>query len=230
MVRGVLGPGVLFGGGASGEAAFGSSPLNLSGEWPRCTDVGHDRLRIALGVACACGGDRARLTKRLVGSGYSVHLQCETCGTSTSGGLKRAEFQDWETFPEFDDQKRQDYWAARDEESRRALAQRRADALRHTSDGIEARHARRREYADWCRTAPEWAAMRQRVLQRAGFICEACLTAPAVTAHHLTYEYGKLPPAWLLKAVCEGCHRRFHADKLGREDEWCVYGRPPEAP
>lgn len=182
-----------------------------------------------MGAPCSCGGDSARLTKRLVGSGYSVHVQCETCGSSTSGAIKRADFPDWDSLPLFDDQKREAYWAKRDEEARVALAQRRADLLQKTTESLEARHARRKEYADWCRVAPEWAAMRQRVLERANFVCEACLEAPAVTAHHLTYEYGKLPPAWLLKAVCEGCHRRFHADKFGRADEWCVYGRPPEA-
>jgi hypothetical protein len=36
----------------------------------------------------------------------------------------------------------------------------------------------------------------------------------------LTYSFGRLPPAWHLKAVCDGCHRRLHDEA----DEWCDYG------
>jgi hypothetical protein len=51
-------------------------------------------------------------------------------------------------------------------------------------------------------------------MERAGGACEACLDAPAQQVHHLTYDFGKLPPAWELRAVCRGCHERLHAG-------WC---------
>jgi hypothetical protein len=80
-------------------------------------------------------------------------------------------------------------------------------------------HQRRADYREWCLSSPDWAAIRDRVLWRSRGFCEACLVEKAVTAHHITYEFGKLPPAWCLKAVCAKCHERLHTE----QDEWCAW-------
>ena len=48
-------------------------------------------------------------------------------------------------------------------------------------------------------------------MARADNLCEACLARPASDVHHLTYDLGRLPPAWELRAVCRACHDRLHA-------------------
>lgn len=86
---------------------------------------------------------------------------------------------------------------------------------------LEQEYVRRSiEYEAWCRTSPEWADIKKKILWRSRGHCEACLSAPAEVVHHLTYEAGKLPPAWHLRAVCIECHGRLH----WRKDEWCAYG------
>jgi hypothetical protein len=85
----------------------------------------------------------------------------------------------------------------------------------------EAEYAQRRlDYEAWCRTSQEWRALSKLVAWRSRGHCESCLAAPAQVIHHLTYEFGKLPPAWYLRAVCDDCHERLHT----AGDDWCDYG------
>lgn len=72
------------------------------------------------------------------------------------------------------------------------------------------------DYQRWLLESREWRQLSRRVRERAGTQCEACLERPATEVHHLTYRLGRLPPAWLLKAVCRECHDRFKA----ADDEW----------
>jgi hypothetical protein len=58
------------------------------------------------------------------------------------------------------------------------------------------------------------------VMRRSRGWCEACLVSKAVTVHHLTYEFGVLPPAWHLRAVCHPYHDRLHTG----DDDWCDWG------
>ena len=60
-------------------------------------------------------------------------------------------------------------------------------------------------YADFLRTR-EWRTARALVLKRANGICEACLIREATEVHHETYDYGRLPPLYMLKAICKECH------------------------
>lgn len=194
----------------------------LSHDAPRATQEGRERISTSLRSECWCKGETCTLVKRMTkGAAWTVALQCDRCGRSISGALKRSDFPGWESLPEWDEGRHDTFMESYRAESVGALAERRSVVGRRLIE-------RRRDYAAWCRTSSEWAELRQAVLRRAGYVCEACLGAPAVTAHHTTYDYGKMPPAWLLKAVCEGCHKRFHADRLGAEDEWCVYSAASE--
>ena len=88
------------------------------------------------------------------------------------------------------------------------------------NDKLLAFRQRRADYREWCRTSQEWDHIKSRVLWRSAGVCEACLDNDADTVHHLTYDHGKIPPAWELKAVCQTCHVRLHDG----DDEWCVLG------
>jgi 5-methylcytosine-specific restriction endonuclease McrA len=75
-------------------------------------------------------------------------------------------------------------------------------------------------YAEWLASSTEWATLRLKVFTRARGRCEACGDARADVVHHLTYKYGRLPPLWCLKAVCDDCHDGLHDPN----DEWCLPG------
>lgn len=59
--------------------------------------------------------------------------------------------------------------------------------------------------------SPEWSDKRQKVLQRAQGLCEACLGEDATEVHHLTYDHVFDEPLFDLVAVCGRCHRNITA-------------------
>lgn len=61
--------------------------------------------------------------------------------------------------------------------------------------------------------SPEWNIRREKVMKRAGGICEGCLVARAVQIHHVTYKHAGNELLWELRAVCLKCHEVLHADK-----------------
>src|SRR5690606_27365370 len=138
---------------------------------------------------------------------------CLTCGGAIGGALKREHHPALESYPLWDEGRRQAYDAERQQQAQAALAQVRE---RHLAERRAAYEKRRAEYASWLRNSPDWHRLRRRVLERANHVCEACLSSPASEVHHRTYAFGRLPPAWELRAVCIACHDRLHAPG----DEW----------
>jgi len=55
----------------------------------------------------------------------------------------------------------------------------------------------------------EWRERRRLVLQRDGYLCQACLQAEASQVHHLTYDHVFAEPLFDLRAVCQSCHERI---------------------
>lgn len=62
--------------------------------------------------------------------------------------------------------------------------------------------------------SPMWRVKRDRVMKRAGGICEGCGVARATEVHHLTYDRIYEEPLFDLVAICTPCHERIHKDKL----------------
>lgn len=58
--------------------------------------------------------------------------------------------------------------------------------------------------------SPAWQRRRSKVLQRAGYLCEGCLTNPATDVHHTTYRHYGEEFAFQLLALCNSCHNRLH--------------------
>lgn len=157
-----------------------------------------------------CGGTTARFTRRLINGAVTVHLQCQNCGRSMAGPLKRDQFYHWQDFPLWEEEIR-----TRHNETSREKA---AGSLERWKAEVESKAAQRRdEYRRWLLTSPHWADLRMRVMVRARRACEACLSAAATDVHHVTYRLGRLPPAWELRAVCRNCHDRLH-DWTGGEE------------
>lgn len=52
----------------------------------------------------------------------------------------------------------------------------------------------------------QWASKRERVLERDGHVCRACLLRPAEQVHHTTYDHVGNEPLFELVAVCRTCH------------------------
>lgn len=58
--------------------------------------------------------------------------------------------------------------------------------------------------------SPAWQRRRSKVMQRAGHLCEGCLTNPATDVHHTTYRHYGEEFAFELLALCNPCHARLH--------------------
>jgi hypothetical protein len=188
---------------------YNASPQILSGPWPRMVESSRARAERALREGCNCGSRTATFKKRVIGAAITVWLQCDGCGRAYNNSYKRADHFNWQDYPVWDDTLRDRY----NEKYQQEAAERYRDA------GL-ARRQRSIEYNEWCRTSPEWHDLVEKIIWRSRGHCEACLAGKAVTVHHVTYEFGKLPPAWHLRAVCLACHDRLHTEG----DNWCGFG------
>ena len=65
-----------------------------------------------------------------------------------------------------------------------------------------------KEHSDYLRSY-DWKNRRDRVLQRDGYMCQACLNNPATQVHHLTYKHWGNEPLFELVAVCKPCHDKL---------------------
>lgn len=66
------------------------------------------------------------------------------------------------------------------------------------------------QYAEYLRS-PQWASKRERVLERDGRTCQACLVRDAREVHHLTYKHVFNEPLFELISVCKVCHAAITA-------------------
>lgn len=85
----------------------------------------------------------------------------------------------------------------------------------------------REQYADYLRSE-EWARRREKVMQRAGCVCEGCCTQPATEVHHLTYAHITHEFLFELVAMCGDCHARWHGQPARPKPAWTPRhtGRP----
>lgn len=71
---------------------------------------------------------------------------------------------------------------------------------------------KRKTYKNYLNSAA-WSDTRAKVMRRANYVCEGCLSLPAVHVHHLTYAHVGRELMWELRAVCHACHERAHDGK-----------------
>ena len=188
--------------------------MDISHEFPRMGVEAQERVRSALAKPCdgyLCDCPTATLRRRNARGTVTVHLQCDGCGRSLGGAMRRAEHYLWQSYAEWDDRLQSAHSERIERERYRSIdAFQAMMADRHARSDAEAAE-RREEYRTLFLRSPEWRALAGRVMARADNLCEACLARPASDVHHLTYDLGRLPPAWELRAVCRACHDRLHA-------------------
>jgi hypothetical protein len=196
------------------------SPFQLSSPFPVTCNGGKGPLEKLLREGCSCGGVSATLTQRKQIDGKIVAaLQCDNCGAAKSNGLQKKHFPGFDSLPLFDSDFQERYW--------------REQAGRQSKQIQEKQEAERiewqRQYDEFLQSR-EWYNLRAKVIQRDRSICQACGEIKnqhyLLRVHHLSYEFGFMPPLWMLQTVCVQCHDRLHADKHGFADPWC----PPSIP
>lgn len=196
-------------------------PMRLSHEWPMMVGEAKERIQSCLSSGCGgwlgfgkkCSHETATIALRDIRGTKRVELQCDGCGRSLSGAIAKTMFSfGWKNLAPWNEQ------LCRQREMEEEIERKRFRT--DLENAAYERDREREDYLRWCQTSPEWHALSAKVMWRSRGWCEACLEQKATTVHHLTYRYGKLPPAWELRAVCRPCHDRLHADRLGLSDEW----------
>ena len=87
---------------------------------------------------------------------------------------------------------------------------------RRRTEQEQQKAAERRQWQAWYAnylSSPEWRTRRALVMERAGGVCEGCRLMKATEVHHVTYEHAGSEFLWELRAMCRGCHERWHGDK-----------------
>jgi replicative DNA helicase len=69
--------------------------------------------------------------------------------------------------------------------------------------------ARRKRYHEYL-LSPEWMALRRKVLDRCGGLCEGCREERVTQVHHLTYAHVRNELLFELVGLCDACHERAH--------------------
>ncbi len=153
---------------------------------------------------CDCIETQIRFRTRSNGTGAYV-IQCLTCGREVHAISKRS--------PEVLALTERVLF---DEALREAWGERQRNYWAHRLE--EQEQERERKDTDWWRwynaylLSPAWKAKRQKVLERAGGMCEGCLTRYATQVHHKSYDHAGEELLFELVAVCDRCHRVLHPD------------------
>lgn len=164
----------------------------------------------------SCNHAGTRLTVRQIATGLRRTHQCLRCGAAVSGKLISAEdrIKQLENLPLFDES-----MPKRWNESKHAAATLasniRLEKLQQKQDNET------RQWWEWYNQytqSPQWRKRRERVFERDGYRCQACLENDATEIHHLTYAHVGHEPLFDLISVCHACHEAItEMDRKRRE-------------
>ena len=144
-----------------------------------------------------CDHQKTKLRLREIAGGRTVNdYQCLVCGHKVGDSVKKNPeiTEPWDT----------------------ALVEQVEEAARQESEirraaKVEEWQRKLQDYHDYLKS-PAWHERRRLVLERDGYVCRGCLTAPATIVHHLTYDHIMNELLWELTSVCRDCHDRCHPD------------------
>ncbi len=134
--------------------------------------------------------------------------QCSVCGFPEGAWIGKDKLGDTSSIADADGNQFSQY-----EEARRLAWQ--SIALKH----YQQQNSEGRLAYDQYLKSPEWRLKSKKVIERAGGICEGCLQRKATQAHHISYRHIFDEFLWELRAVCDACHDRAHA-----EDDKYLFG------
>ena len=155
---------------------------------------------------CTC--DQAEIRRRTKSNGAIVYVkQCLVCGAQVGTEISKTnpEITRLATCDPFDND-----LVARVSLARQAVVEERQRQQNEADD------AWWDNYNAYLRTAA-WAERRAKVLKRDKYLCQACLSAQATEAHHLTYKHVGREPLFELVAVCHTCHHEWIHAKERKE-------------
>ena len=164
-------------------------------------------------------------------------IQCLACGQKVGARVRASEVSASKTIPAWDSHFEQRVWSEYHEKQECYKALRRFYHEQQRQIGREQWIAQYNRYLD----SQEWKERRRQVLNRAGNVCEGCLSNKATEVHHLTYQNIGDEFLFELVAVCHPCHERLHQPAIStfleRNFSWqpdettpSIYHTSPEHP
>ena len=149
-----------------------------------------------------CGSRENELRRRVVSNGaIQYRFQCLGCGKSLSNAFPHSAVEERrEPWNEWDEALQEKYW--------------RAKRRKNTEDFASGRPRWFSEYDEYL-ASDAWRGLRERVLKRAGHMCEGCGEQRARQVHHLTYAHLRREFLFELVSLCDECHSRIHSDPGG---------------
>lgn len=145
--------------------------------------------------------------RTIKGGSQTVQMQCLDCGDAASNAIKKNSLspEALKALPPFDDvllrdrkEREHNEWLARSSEASTFSRVQNAEWWANYNAYLE---------------TPEWKARRRLVLERDNYVCQGCLKARAIQAHHLTYAHLFDELLFELISICGPCHNKAH----GRE-------------
>jgi len=133
------------------------------------------------------------------GSGFHVRMQCWDCGYLTSTNYKKEQI----TYPVYDKELHEKY-----QENQYIKAKEELSVTRIVEK--QRWHDENDEYY----FSDKWKRKRAYILKRDSYLCQMCLTNPAVHVHHLTYQHFGNELTNELISVCKRCHEIIHEKEL----------------
>lgn len=157
---------------------------------------------------CDHSGDK-ELRKRIVaGGGVQYVYQCLRCGSAASNAHARAkaiELAGGQEPPPFDGQLPKKWKKASEDGAKEITG--------HFDNLSEFNRAEFHKWYAGYLESDEWNNKKQKVFERASFICEGCMEASAEVVHHTTYKNVGAEFLFELVALCHPCHDRFHENE-----------------
>jgi len=150
----------------------------------------------------SCNHENAIPTRRVISSGITiVSLQCQRCGSGRAA--KMSEYK-VESLPDFDSSIADRYRQQIAQEWQSKQIQRVYEQVTKTGDWWQ-------KYSAYLRS-DHWRSVRRLVVER-DRICQVCLKASSVQAHHLSYtSFNRYGVSFSVECVgvCAPCHDSLH--------------------
>lgn len=149
---------------------------------------------------------------RVTYSNGSIHVRqvCFDCGEFIGDTIKKSDAHN--SLPIIDQEKIRKAYQERRQNEYADIKQKHVRMQRKRDAGFQ------KEYVNYL-SSPKWKERRERVLQRANYLCEGCLENRATTVHHLNYRHIYHEMLFDLVALCHACHAMCHPDKNEMSDE-----------